>query len=441
MLGFLKGNRSVLWTLTPLVVLALAACAPARTPAQSPIPSAVPTNTALPTETPPAKPNPGPILIPTSAPTPLAPTSTLTPSSTPMVAVTITYIKMIDRTTGWAEGQLGTEEATHILRTTDGGVTWRDVSPVLVDRFGQDAFILDAQLAWVWNSNLGESWRTQDGGQSWTSIEDVGWSDDVWFTDSQHGWKLEAEVWGLSFVQFDIVSFATTQDGGMTWQETNPPPESGVAYMAYPSAQTAWALRAGFAKTIEGVANLGVPFRIQTSFDGGATWITREMPLPPEAFVFERPYEGTYLGGVGNCEFVSPVYSSTVIWKVALTCESESWIYTTANQGETWIISPMPAGVYTDIQFISPTLGWLFVLDPLDYYLGDLYQTTNGGQSWTLIKRTGWADTGLSFVDPQLGWAVACTAVQCYQPDAQRALVKTTDGGRTWQIIEPQFAP
>jgi len=100
-----------------------------------------------------------------------APTSTSAASST---LVAITYIKMIDLMTGRAEGEVGTDGETHILRTSDGGATWRDVSPVLVDRFGQDAFFLDALLAWVWNADLGESWRTLDGGQSWTPVEDVG---------------------------------------------------------------------------------------------------------------------------------------------------------------------------------------------------------------------------------------------------------------------------
>ena len=437
--GFLKGIRSMLWTPAALVVVALAACAPAPTPAPTRPPSAQPTRTALPVATPAPQQTSGPILIPTPTPTLPAPTSTSAASST---LATITYIKMIDLMTGWAEGEVGTDGEIHILRTSDGGATWRDVSPVLVDRFGQDAFFLDALLAWVWNADLGESWRTQDGGQSWTPVENVGWTHTIWFNDSQHGWRLNAESWGLSFVQFDIVSFATTQDGGQTWGETNPPPGGGPAFMAYPDAQTAWAIRAGFAKTIEGVPNLGIPFSIHTTFDGGRTWKSQTMPLPDESFPAEIDVGGPYLGGVGNCDFVSPVYSSTAIWKLALTCEDLSWLYTTTNQGKTWIISPMPAGLEADIQFINPTTGWLALRDPLSHSQGHLYQTTNGGQSWTLLKRTGWTGVQLDFLDAQTGWAVACSdAWYCYQDDARHALVKTTDGGQTWQIIEPQLAP
>jgi photosystem II stability/assembly factor-like uncharacterized protein len=357
--------------------------------------------------------------------------------------VTITYIKMIDMTTGWAEGQVGTEETSRILRTTDGGETWRDVSPVLLEGFGRQGFFLDAQLAWVWTFDGGVVWRTQDGGDTWTSVGTIRWQPEIWFNDSQHGWKMEATVWGLSFVQFDIDSFATTEDGGQTWQETNPPPDRGYAFMAYPDVQMAWAIRAGFAKTMEGMPNLGVPFSSQMTLDGGRTWTSQTMPLPPGASPVESFEGGIYLGGEGNCGFISPVYSSTAIWKLALTCEGQSWMYTTANRGKTWIISPLPpGGEVMDIQFINPTIGWLFLQDPLDSSQGRLYQTEDGGQDWTLLKRTGWNDVQLDFLDAQTGWAVACSdAWYCYQDDAIHALVRTTDGGQTWQILQPQIAP
>jgi len=433
--GFLKGTRLLLSTPMPLIVVALAACAPAYAPEATPASNALPTKTVLWTDTPTPAPDPAP----TSTETPVEPTPT--PTSTPVLAVTITYIKMIDMTGGWAEGQVGTEEASRILRTTDGGGTWRDVSPVIREGpYG--SFFLDAQLAWVWTLYGHEMWRTQDGGDTWVSVATVGGQPEIWFNDSQRGWKMEATHWGLSYVQFDIDSFGTTQDGGQTWQETNPPPGRGSAFMAYPDALMAWAVRAGFAKTQEGYPNLVVPFFIEWTSDGGMAWTFHAMPLPPEAFPVEPLSDGYYFGGVGNCDFVSPVYSSTAIWKLALTCEGRSWMYTTANRGKTWIISPMPAGLDADIQFIDPTIGWLFLRDPLDTSEGRLYQTEDGGQDWTLIKRTRWADAQLDFLDAQRGWAVVCSdAWYCYEDDAIHALVRTTDGGQTWQILQPQIAP
>lgn len=348
---------------------------------------------------------------------------------------------MIDLLKGWAIADLGAQRRSHVLRTDDGGATWRDVSPVDDGKF--ESFFLDDQTAWLWDMWDNHSpWRTQDGGLTWTSLASLGWWSDIWFNDSQHGWKLNAEYWGLSFVQFDIVSFATSEDGGQTWQEIPQPSDEGVVlFMAYPTSQMAWAVSAGFAKTIEGIPNLVVPFSIQATLNGGKTWTTWEMPLPPGTSRTEKPYEGVYLDGVRNCDFVSPLYASTIIWKLALTCESQSWIYTTTDQGKTWITSPMPAGLDARIQFIDPSNGWLFLGGWSHDFQGSLYRTTDGGQSWALIKRTGWGDVQMSFVDAQTGWAVACSQGYCYEDNREKALLMTRDGGATWQELEPGVGP
>jgi len=84
----------------------------------------------------------------------------------------------------------------------------------------------------------------------------------------------------------------------------------------------------------------------------------------------------------------------------------------------------------------------LALRDRLSHSQGHLYQTTNGGQSWTLLKRTGWTSVQLNFLDAKTGWAVACSdAWSCYQDDARHALVKTTDGGQSWQVLEPRLTP
>jgi len=431
---FLKRIRLALWILTPLIGVALTACAQANTPAP----------TSAPTTTPPA--------LPTQTRVPPTPTVT----SAPLITVTLSSIQMIDLTTGWAEGYVGAEKLTHILRTTDGGATWRDVSPILQsDYYGQTIFFLDTQNAWTFVFDTGELLRTQDGGQTWTSLGRMG-AYTLWFNDSQHGWKMEAQAWGLSYVQFDISSFSTTQDGGQTWEEKNLPPDYGPAFLAFPNPQMAWAIRAGFAKVIEGFPNLGVPFFLETTTDGGQTWQSRKIPIPPGAKAVDGSDGSSYLDA-GNCGFDSPIYSSTKIWKMALVCEKLGWVYTTINQGKTWIISPVPVGQVTHIRFINPTLGWLLGGDQPDpqwaadhpnqnpYHLSQsqLYQTTDGGQTWTLLQRTGWTDAQLDFVDAQTGWAVAeaCTDADCNQFPYAKMLAKTTDSGHTWQTLQPQIAP
>jgi len=118
-------------------------------------------------------------------------------------------------------------------------------------------------------------------------------------------------------------------------------------------------------------------------------------------------------------------------------------MYTTANQGKTWIISSMPASISPRIEFVSPTTGWLFAYDYFNQP-GKLYRTFDGGASWELIKRTGWTSVILSFLDEQTGWAVVsdCWPVgSCSWYNEDTTLVKTTDGGETWHEIETQFLP
>ena len=366
---FPKPLRLTLWCLLAMLHMA---CVPQ--PAPTPLPTFTPT--ATPSATP---------LGPTATLFPSAtPARTPTPTHTPVVPLAFRSIQMIDNRTGWAVADVGRGATTRILRTEDGGLSWRDRSPLDGDFF--HGYFLDGSTAWAWTTWGGLAFRTLDGGRSWEEVGSMAVDPYTGFVDSQHGWQLLAEQWGLSFRQFDILSFTTTRDAGRTWT-------------------------------------------------------TRQMPLPAEAFTHRREHEGTYLSGVGNCEFVSPVYNSIAIWKVALTCEHASWMYTTATQGKTWIISPMPAGAYAQLQFVNPRQGWLFVLDSEDDYLGTLYRTSTGGQGWELVKRTGWKHLSLSFVDDQIGWAVACDMVYCYQQDAERALVKTTDGGGTWQVLEPRLVP
>jgi photosystem II stability/assembly factor-like uncharacterized protein len=346
---------------------------------------------------------------------------------------------MLDPANGWALGNIETEPTVRILRTSDGGSTWRDVSPNAQSYYGLQA--LDLDLAWTRSSDDDELWRTGDDGESWTSLGQVPASE-LWFDDAQHGWRMDAEAWGLSFVQFDILSFAITQDGGQTWQERALPPGSGLVYLAFPDLQTAWAIRAGFAKNIEGFPNLAVPFSLLTTVDGAATWRSKEMPLPPGVGTVDLPPAGTYLDA-GNCNFDVPVYSSAALWKLALICEKGGWQYMSSDQGAAWTITPLPARQVTEVEFTDPDSGWALRRENVNSYESDLYRTTDGGETWSLLTHTAWADARLQFVDAQAGWALAttCEAAGCNPYFDPTALLHTADGGQTWQLLQPQLAP
>ncbi|MGA9532794.1 MAG: hypothetical protein WBR18_08780 [Anaerolineales bacterium] len=229
--------------------------------------------------------------------------------------------------------------------------------------------------------------------------------------------------------------------GGVSWQEVIAPPGPGSLLLTSAGAENLWVVQAGFKRSVDGQPNLGLPVRVSVSFDGSNTWTTRQLPLPPGASPVELQGLGSYLGGVGNCAFISPVYSTPAIWKLALTCQDGSWLYTTANQGDTWNISPMAAGLDAQLDFIDPVHGWLFVGGFDREYQGDLHRTTDGGGSWSLMEHTDWGDVRVSFLDEDQGWLLACRGDYCYQDDIDKALLMTADGGKSWQDLEPRLLP
>ena len=402
------------------ILILLTACTPL---------AAIPTTTSTvsPSSTP--SPSPLPSATPTGTPEPLTSSADLR----------LSFLQMRDRTTGWALGQIEAEGTVRLLRTINGGSTWRDVSPNAQSYYGLIA--LDADLAWVRSAEDDELWRTQDGGESWTSLGPVQ-AADLAFNDSQHGWRMDAEAWGLSYVQFDILSFATTQDGGQTWQEQTLPPGSGLIYLSFPDPQTAWAVRAGFAKVIEGFPNLAVPFSLLTTTDAAGTWQSSDMPLPPGVDRVDMPPAGTYLDA-GNCNFDSPVYSSISLWMLALMCEKGGWLYTSTDQGVSWDIASLPPGQVTEVEFSDPETGWSLRRKDPDSYESDLYRTSDSGATWSLLSHMAWADARLQFIDVRTGWALAtaCDVASCNPYLSPPRLLRTDNGGETWTIIQPQLAP
>jgi photosystem II stability/assembly factor-like uncharacterized protein len=86
---------------------------------------------------------------------------------------------MVSLSTGWAIGRAG-DGLDRILRTTDGGTTWADVTPPEAQPDPEwprrvEGNFLDGQEAWVvFSGRIGDLgfaptvvWRTQDAGSSW----------------------------------------------------------------------------------------------------------------------------------------------------------------------------------------------------------------------------------------------------------------------------------
>jgi photosystem II stability/assembly factor-like uncharacterized protein len=411
-------------------------------PTSTPYPTYTPYPTPVATDTPTATPIPAPATPTPVPPTPttaatLAPEAMPIPPLTPGQPVTITYIHMLDAAIGWAIGG-ETEVGDHVLRTSDGGHTWADITPPELAPTGDDpgkiaiGFFPDADTAWVAYSYLDffevplvpTVWRTRNGGQTWEPSQPLVGDfvefyapSNLQFVDTQNGWLLVHVGAGM---MHDYVMLFKTTDGGVRWDRVIDPHTDGHLQgcsktgMAFVDAQTGWVTR-DCRGVVEGAS-------IDWTHDGGLTWQSQQLP-PPAVYpdLFDPP---------SRCGVYSPTLFSPHSGALVLECvrydgaipSHHSFLYVTADAGQSWRSNPFPGG---SLQFITANVGWA---------LGrDIYQTQDGGQPWTHIKTVGW-EGRFHLITDQAGWAVARSGDEI-------ALVQTTNGGQTWNQLKPQIVP
>jgi photosystem II stability/assembly factor-like uncharacterized protein len=419
---------------------------PPATP--SPLPSA--TAVAVPPDTPTqALPSVTQTVPATVTPTPGVTTSpgTLKPGQ----AVTILSIRMLDATSGWAVGQVETDLDDHLVFTQDGGQTWRDRTPQAALEGAPSgglvatAYFANPSNAWAIyaNRNFEQAqgdhrvWYTQDGGQTWQASEPLDLSGivqefftptDLGFLDTQHGWLMAHLGVGMSH---DYIAVFTTDDGGQTWQRALDPQTNSELMGCYKTGLA-------FSTPSSGWLTGDCPGLMTSLFfyhttDGGKTWqpVNLSAPAGEPGDLFAAQQAG--------CGILHLVYASARSLRFSLRCTfyqdntSVAWLYASDDGGLTWAPRPLPTP-YGNFDFTSPEEGWLVgSLHSDPSASSEVYASMDGGRSWDAIIPTGWQGVP-NFVSPQHGWVVA------HQGD-RLALVVTTDGGSNWSEIKPVIGP
>jgi photosystem II stability/assembly factor-like uncharacterized protein len=159
---------------------------------------------------------------------------------------------------------------------------------------------------------------------------------------------------------------------------------------------------------------------VDVTMDGGNSWKSLNLPPPEEnPNKFDHEY----------CRMHSPTLFSEVSGALIVTCLSHDgeemietdYQFSTSDGGYNWKRLEYPGG---DLYFVDQRSA---------FAIGrEIYQTKDGGFSWEQIKRVEW-DGQISFVNEQQAWAVA-------RIGTETALVKTRDGCKTWELMEPQAA-
>ena len=360
-------------------------------------------------------------------------------------------LQMIDAQIGWAV-TAGCDPCPLnilpglVLRTTNGGTKWEDITPV--DSSGKRTgviylYALDSQIAlagkWVRKSSHESSieiFRTVDGGHTWKASANPGWSS-ISFLDPREGWLIHDIVGYTGHTDVDIYRSA---DGGETWIKvsSNTDRNSGLTNLSGMTGITF------FNSTIGLITGLGIPSDWQYLYvtrDGGRTWQEQKLPLPPqltphwEAYLWP-PRVFTAQDGILRADYTTSHRSDpnaetehtrpvTVFY--VTRDGGTTWMYTTAVPVSENRINPRPR----PSTFIDMSHGWVKSEDTL-------YMTSDGGRQWTKVHSSQlFGDvTHLAFISQEVGWAVRNT--DPYGGGARQTfpfLLKTLDGGRTWTTL------
>jgi photosystem II stability/assembly factor-like uncharacterized protein len=267
----------------------------------------------------------------------------------------------VDKRVAWVGGSAG-----EVLRTTDGGRTWQDVSPP--DSAGllfRDVEAQSARRASVMSIGTGDDSRiytTTDGGHSWrlafvNDEPDAFYDCMDFFAGGRRGLALSDPVDG----KFRI---AATDDFGRSWHVlTNagmPPAVAGeFAFAAsgtclVTSGRDAWFASGGGAS------------RVFHSRDGGLRWEVTAAPIPAAeaggvfSLAFRNPREGVMVGG----DFTAP--------------ENGVDASGFTRDGDTWLPGGDLSGYRSGVDWVSGARATLIAVGPTG---SDV--THDGGRSWT----------------------------------------------------------
>lgn len=300
-------------------------------------------------------------------------------------------VEAVSETVVWASGSRGT-----VLRTTDGGGTWRRVGVAGADSLDfRDVAAVDSLVAYAMSAGDGAEgrariYKTADGGRTWALVlADTTrgvFFDAISFWDRDRGIAVSDPVGG----RFVVVA---TDDGGRTWRRpsaTGMPPArpgeaafaAGGAALAVQPPQHVWFVTGGTPGA-----------RVFRSDDAGRTWVAYDVPaVAPQAassglfaIAFRDAQNGVAVGG----DYTHPT-------------DGGRGVLVTPNGGVTWFGNGVESarGYWSGLAHVPRARGQRFVA------VGGpgTMLTRDGGQSWTRVDSVAY--NAVSFAGPTAGWAV-----------------------------------
>jgi photosystem II stability/assembly factor-like uncharacterized protein len=283
---------------------------------------------------------------------------------------TLYSVKAVDANIAWAAGGNGTATAPVVVRTTNGGQVWTNVTGNLSNQDLYCIFALDANRAWV-GTGSGKIFATTNGGASWAEQVYPGtqspFINGIWIFPNGVGYA-EGDPASSPAGRFNVLK---TTNFGQSWAHlTNEPVGSSSEYGYNNSFWCTDVNRIWFGTNAS---------RIWRTTDGGATWLSSASGATDSyAVSFKDNNNG-------------------------LVAHSTGTVRLSTDGGATWNTTSSPT--------TSPINGLAYVSGTNFAWLASgavPYRSTNNSASWT--AQSVYPITGtlyhLSFADTSNGWAV-----------------------------------
>lgn len=326
---------------------------------------------------------------------------------------------------------------THILRTDDGGVSWRQAGSLDLPSPMQTANTLAFYGSILYLTGSGVAYRSSDEGTTWERMEHpaVAFDSKVDFIDRSVGYAISRG------------ELLRSDDAGRNWHSVGLIPDGAQSSLSFITEKL------GFTSSRSCIANGQCTNTLLRTTDGGTRW------QPVLALNSEDAYFGDVLpvderrGYAGLSTAVAVTNDGGLTWEqrsppdgwriptLAVADAENLWaIFATITYpttyglrhspdgGRTWQAALTLPGYADNLTFADKGHGWYLDYTCADQCVAKLHATTDGGATWHEQDPGARAVNDLLFVDRLNGWANATSPSLGYG----EALLHTADGGETW---------
>lgn len=334
-------------------------------------------------------------------------------------------LSFADAKTGWAVGGTGSVGGSNmqIFKTEDGGKSWR-----MISRHSYGAYFVNAKVGWNVQDGLAKSsWivRTDDGGDTWKTQKQL--ADDsrvkFFFIDATTGWAA-GERWGQQQGGGSVLLgtfILHTGDGGKTWGTQFEEPAGkyhdlfdGLNDVYFINPKVGWVA--------------GSRGRIYHTEDGGKHWLRQKTPTSDFSLNKIRFVDARH-GWVAGMKFND---SAT---EFIDNPDATGIVLHTENGGKDWKVQWKKRVDYMwlfGLHFVDAKSGW--VTGQTTEFGGTclVLRTTDGGKTWKEKTLT---------IDPDALAVLDRNRAAVITEDNH--VVLTRDGGKTWteQLLSPRRYP